>query len=173
MSKQSTPRKGTETACIAILRICLLRNNLHPARGRKRRSLWLRPNSARNNLHPARGRKLCALASDVRDSDETIYTPQGDGNRLHYRHSTNYHWKQSTPRKGTETLACLFTCQCARETIYTPQGDGNVLILVALGHGSKKQPTPRKGTTFIQRSVMCFERSQRARLLWLPAARHR
>ena len=122
-----------------------MRNNLHPARGRKRfpvtRSWKLLEtiytpqgdgnelpcpygnNCMRNNLHPARGRKPPCTDQEFFSAYETIYTPQGDGNVFSPIMIFSHHLKQSTPRKGTET-----------HSAYNPHCI------------SQKQSTPREGT---------------------------
>ena len=124
----------------------VVRNNPHPARGRK-----LLPDRVTlvvlgNNLHPARGRKLshlpsCSirrlkqptprkgtetvvLISSIVFASETTHTPQGDGNIFpHHIHAVAE--KQPTPRKGTETLVVCVLVVSVLETTHTPQGDGN------------------------------------------------
>ena len=59
--------------------------------------------SVRNNLHPARGRKLADYEEESQKRAETIYTPQGDGNFAPLQAMSVILTKQSTPRKGTET----------------------------------------------------------------------
>ena len=54
--------------------------------------------------------------------------------------------KQSTPRKGTETSLKYAQVMEVPETIYTLQGDGNQLIAQLMVVGFGKQSTPRKGT---------------------------
>ena len=124
-------------------------------------------NCMRNNLHPARGRKRFLTDYDLLAPLETIYTPQGDGNsqRLQstlYLPETIYtpqgdgnasdvrdfdiFWKQSTPRKGTETSPNVASRRRRKETIYTPQGDGNSTPSESAAFSAWKQSTPRKGT---------------------------
>ena len=119
----------------------------------------------RNNPHPARGRKP-PPGREAHQPLETTHTPQGDGNWC-FSVNRRYSAKQPTPRKGTETtfsrpLDCPF-----QETTHTPQGDGNsrgMILTVPIsetthtpqGDGNlfdvhaflrtRKQPTPRKGT---------------------------
>ena len=80
------------------------RNNPHPARGRKLQRRLAADVFLRNNSHPARGRKLTPLRANADQNRkqptprkgtetfvgqkyglakflETIYTPQGDGNK--------------------------------------------------------------------------------------------
>ena len=147
LTKQSTPRKGTETSCSARPKIL-----------------------AQETIYTPQGDGNASETPDEPVAEETIYTPQGDGN----------------------CALSMSLWLCVFETIYTPQGDGKPLIIrVAYTtarstlrpvRGRKRKrncfleiehtKTPQ-GDNFHQRSVMCFERSQRARLLWLPAARHR
>ena len=147
--KQSTPRKGTETY----------------EEGTEIAEWNAKQSTPRKGTET--GNALLLLPYFLR---ETIYTPQGDGN----------------------CALSMSLWLCVFETIYTPQGDGKPLIIrVAYTtarstlrpvRGRKRKrncfleiehtKTPQ-GDNFHQRSVMCFERSQRARLLWLPAARHR
>ena len=80
--KQLTPRQGTKT-CQTSMRpcFCQMRNNLHPARGRKLKNLLIfLGRRFRNNLHPVRGRKH--EKSNGRSSSSS---------------------KQLTPRQGTKT----------------------------------------------------------------------
>ena len=119
----------------------------------------------RNNPHPARGRKQ-AHTTKITIKIETTHTPQGDGNRMPSQSMPSAGLKQPTPRKGTETRRtrggsrkCRNNPHPARgrkrqraahcdphvETTHTPQGDGNTGNRFA-GGKSEKQPTPRKGT---------------------------
>ena len=141
-----------------------MRNNLHPARGRKRfpvtRSWKLLEtiytpqgdgnelpcpygnNCMRNNLHPARGRKPPCTDQEFFSAYETIYTPQGDGNVFSPIMIFSHHLKQSTPRKGTET-----------HSAYNPHCI------------SQKQSTPRKGT---ETSPNVASRRRRKETIYTP-----
>ena len=99
-----------------------VRNNPHPARGRKQPSLNLPSTFPGNNPHPARGRKPFRLKTGIRVT-ETTHTPQGDGNS-----------------------AVCHTVPSSHETTHTPQGDGNTESRALNQHAASKQPTPRKGT---------------------------
>ena len=145
LSKQPTPRKGTETFSMFSSFLMLAGNNPHPARGRKLNTSGSCELDCRNNPHPARGRKpgneilaLVVFGNNPHPARgrkphfvtpctalcaETTHTPQGDGNSNGIASPISLHMKQPTPRKGTETPSCA----------KAPQN-------------SPKQPTPRKGT---------------------------
>ena len=118
-----------------------LRNNPHPARGRK-------PPPGREAHQPletthtpqgdgnSRGMILTVPIS------ETTHTPQGDGN-LFDVHAFLRTRKQPTPRKGTETGLILCRVVLIVETTHTPQGDGNAQALLSLLCSSETTHTPQ------------------------------
>ena len=77
--KQPTPRKGTETPYIVAHRL-LIPKQPTPRKGTETaRACELVMPVVRNNPHPARGRKL-VQQTIVALNHETTHTPQGDGN---------------------------------------------------------------------------------------------
>lgn len=121
----------------------------------------------RNNPHPARGRKRISFRG-VMNFEETIHAPQGDGifavsiiakqirrnNLLPARgrklgllvvcfdnSRINMH-----PVRGRKLVAKMLVFAYFAETIHTPQGDGNKRKFGSNSNSLKKQLTPREGT---------------------------
>ena len=143
-----------------------LRNNPHPARGRKPPPGREAHQPLETTHTPQGDGNSSTVRYGMQKRSETTHTPQGDGNWC-FSVNRRYSAKQPTPRKGTETtfsrpLDCPF-----QETTHTPQGDGNsrgMILTVPIsetthtpqGDGNlfdvhaflrtRKQPTPRKGT---------------------------
>ena len=65
----------------------------------------------RNNLHPARGRKREIWDCCERIGLETTYTPSGDENGNQNFCTMSYSLKQLTPRQGTKTSIVSAICQ--------------------------------------------------------------
>ena len=99
----------------------------------------------RNNLHPARGRKRFPVTRSWKLL-ETIYTPQGDGNELPCPYGNNCMRNNLHPARGRKPPCTDQEFFSAYETIYTPQGDGNVFSPIMIFSHHLKQSTPRKGT---------------------------
>ena len=167
IAKQSTPRKGTNTHPLAYPEP-EQNETIYTPQGdeyRKRSCSWKL--LLRNNLHPARGRiPHLVPVKDLVDR-ETIYTPQGDEYlSFHFRLSPA-ETKQSTPRKGTENIyykVCFFKnlhdlhpvkerIQPGFSVVFRQKGNdlpparGRILRIRLVSECSDlKQSTPRKGT---------------------------
>ena len=169
LSKQPTPRKGTETRRSPATRRYPRGNNPHPARGRKHlshqpqrreqietthtpqgdgNSFISRMDSSRmigNNPHPARGRKHQLLALDLHPVClETTHTPQGDGNQVASTQQFCWpHGNNPHPARGRKLfVVAVRPVPDADETTHTPQGDGNIAFAVVLYFIFEKIPTP-------------------------------
>ena len=78
--------------------------------------------------------------------NETIYTPQGDGNLQVALGKPRLQETILYPARGRKRGAQVTSYRLSKETIYTPQGDGNpmaapIVMLILL-----KRFMPRKGT---------------------------
>ena len=129
-SRQYLPRKGTETyetPCLVYIQLWhpVIPDNIYPARGRKPCKYRVFPSHQScipDNIYPARGRKqqLKLPLSLQLSRFPTIFTPQGDGNKLRCNDSNQFH--------------------CEFPTIFTPQGDGNNSLHLALASSIKAIP---------------------------------
>ena len=121
-----------------------IRNNPHPARGRKPVLSRNRGNGSRNNPHPARGRKPLPAEFTVQEDRRNNPHP-ARGRKLSCRPYPHFlSGNDPHPARGRKPRAIRIS-SISEETTHTPQGDGN-LHPVGKPINHSKQPTPRKGT---------------------------
>ena len=167
VTKQPTPRKGTETtAQCPELGSYAETTHTPQGDGNSCTSPILHPLPG-NNPHPARGRKLVFVFCWATPILETTHTPQGDGNSGYWQASHRLSQKQPTPRKGTETrMAAIISrsegnnphpargrkpSHFALQTLHPrnnphPARGRKLFHLPFMFALPRKQPTPRKGT---------------------------
>ena len=163
--KQPTPRKGTET----LLHQCAtndLRNNPHPARGRKLLMHTLSGQETEtthtpqgdgnllyagrffgvfgNNPHPARGRKPLAYV-------RTFLTPRNNPHPARGRKlpaplpRSSQRGNNPHPARGRKPLIARGGGSALTETTHTPQGDGNRLAPLMGLYKLRNNPHPARG----------------------------
>ena len=162
------PPQGDENVQVYLGIVDGKRNNLSPARGRKREALrqnlgakgkqsiprkgtkticclTFGATASRNNLSPARGRKhLCVCILPSKHAKQSI--PRKGTKTVQTAHGSMGMRETIYPPQGDENFTTSCNCLMVSETIYPPQGDENDDLKEMQPLVGRKQSIPRKGT---------------------------